>query len=176
MNQPILAVREIQESDIPLIINYWLSASDEYLLGMGAIRSKMPAREEWEKMFAEQLAADYPDKKAYCVIWLVNDRPVGHSNVNKIVFGQEAYMHLHLWDASLRKSGYGAELVKLTIPWYFKNLHLEKLYCEPYAHNPAPNKTMAKLGFRFVKTQINTPGYLNFEQETNLWEMDRPKE
>jgi RimJ/RimL family protein N-acetyltransferase len=176
MELGVLAVRRMQESDIPLIINYWLSASDEHLLHMGALRSKMPTREDWEKMFAEQLASDYPEKKAYCIVWLLNGCAVGHSNVNKIIFGEEAYMHLHLWDASLRKTGYGTQLVKMTIPYFFKDLQLKKLYCEPYAHNAAPNKTMAKLGFRFVKTQINTPGNLNFEQKTNLWEMDRPQE
>jgi [ribosomal protein S5]-alanine N-acetyltransferase len=174
MKQDQLSTREIQESDIPLIIHYWLSATDDYLLGMGALREKMPARDEWEKMFHEQVATPYPDKKAYCIIWLINDEPVGHSNVNKIVFGEEAYMHLHMWQDVRRKTGYGAELVKLTVPWFFKNLQLKNLYCEPYALNPAPNKTLPKAGFRFVKNHITTPGYLNFEQPVNLWEMDAP--
>lgn len=173
MEQSLLTVREIQEADVQPLINYWLSATDEYLTGMGALRAKMPAQPEWEQMFAEQLAAAYPDKKAYCIIWLLNGRAVGHSNVNKIVFGKEAYMHLHLWDASLRGTGYGAQLVRLTLPYFFRNLQLETLYCEPYALNPAPNKTLPKAGFRFVKTYITTPGYLNFEQEVNLWEISR---
>jgi hypothetical protein len=45
------------------------------------------------------------------------------------------------------------------------------LYCEPYALNPAPNKTLEKLGFKFLKTYTTIPGWINFEQEVNLWEL-----
>lgn len=172
MNTPQLSVREIQQSDIPLLINYWLTAGDDFLRGMGADPAKMPAREEWIKMLNEQLQTGYPEKKSYALIWLVDGRPVGHSNVNKIIFGQEAYMHLHLWDASLRGTGYGVAFVKMGIPYFFKNLQLKKLYCEPYAHNAAPNKTLPKAGFKFVKSYVTVPGFLNFEQEVNLWEME----
>lgn len=172
MNVPQCSVREIQESDIPHLINYWLTATDEYLLSLGADPAKMPSREEWIAMLTEQIKTGYADKKAYAIIWLLDGRPVGHSNVNKIIFGQEAYMHLHLWDPSLRKTGYGLQFVKMGIPYFFKNLQLKKLYCEPYALNPAPNKTLPKAGFRFVRSYITVPGYLNFKQEVNLWEMD----
>lgn len=165
-------MREIQQSDIPLLIAYWQNASDEYLLGMGTDPAKMPAHDEWVNMLTEQIQTDYPGKKSYALIWLLDGRPVGHSNVNKIVFGQEAYMHLHLWDASLRHTGYGVQFVQLGIPYFFKNLRLKKIYCEPYALNPAPNKTLPKAGFRFVRSYITVPGFLNFEQEVNLWEMD----
>jgi hypothetical protein len=37
--------------------------------------------------------------------------------------------------------------------------------------NPAPNKTLEKIGFTFIKSHTCVPGYLNFEQEVNRWEM-----
>ena len=93
------------------------------------------------------------------------------SNVNKIKFGEEAYMHLHLWKADKRQKGIGARFVKMTLPYFFDNLLLKKLYCEPYALNPAPNKTVEKIGFTFIKEHISVPGSLNFEQLTKLWEL-----
>lgn len=69
----------------------------------------------------------------------------------------------------------GAHFVKLTIPFYFNNFHLQTLYCEPYALNPAPNKTLPKAGFEFVKDYVCVPGWLNFEQMVNLWQMTREK-
>lgn len=57
------------------------------------------------------------------------------------------------------------------LPWFFKNLKLKKIYCEPYALIPAPNKTLEKVGFKFVKTYVTTPGRLNFEQPVYLWEI-----
>ncbi len=169
----MLSVREIQESDIPLITNYWLRADPYYLQGMGVDLNKMPNEERWFTMLNDQLQQDYKDKKAYCTIWEADGEAIGHCNVNKIIFGQEAYMHLHLWYADKRTKGMGAQLVKKSLPYFFNHLHLKTLYCEPYALNPAPNKTLAKVGFEFAKEYVTTPGYLNFEQKVCLWQITK---
>jgi RimJ/RimL family protein N-acetyltransferase len=101
--------------------------------------------------------------------------PIGHSNINKIVFGEEAFMHLHLWRPDIRQQGMGRNLVMQTLPFFFENYQLKTLYCEPYALNLAPNKTLEKIGFIFVKQYVTTPGWLNFEQPVNLWEMSRAR-
>jgi RimJ/RimL family protein N-acetyltransferase len=170
MDEKNLSVRELHSEDIDQIISYWLNSDPEFMKGMGVDISKIPDREQWNMMLSEQLNQAYHDKKSYCMIWLVDEIPVGHSNVNKIIFGKEAFMHLHLWKPDARTKGYGLKFVKLTLPWFFKNLNLQTLYCEPYALNPAPNKTLEKIGFKFLRSYTCIPGWLNFEQEVNLWE------
>ena len=171
MNEHNLSVREIEESDIPLIAGYWQQSTPEHLLGMGVDLAKVPSHAAFINMLQEQLSLPIPEKQSFCMIWLIDGIPSGHSNINKIIFGEEAYMHLHVWHDAARKKGAGATLVKMTIPHFFKNYQLKKLYCEPYALNPAPNKTLKKLGFRFVKKHITIPGALNFEQLVHLWEI-----
>ena len=168
-----LSVREIQEKDIPLITNYWLNADETFMKGMGVDLSKMPTQEQWKAMLAEQINTSYHEKKSYCIIWELDGNAVGHSNVNKIIFGEEAYMHIHLWNADTRNLGLGSTFIQKTIPVFFKNLALKKIYCEPYALNPAPNKTLQRLGFSFVKEYITTPGWINFEQPVKLWVMEK---
>lgn len=175
MDNDILSVREIQAEDIEMLTEYWLQADATFLRGMGVDTSKLPDKEGWKNILSEQLSLSYKQKKSYCIIWLLNDKPIGHSNVNKIIFGEEAYMHLHMWNAPARKKGLGTRFVKMTLPFYFKNLEVKKIYCEPYALNPAPNKTMEKAGFQFVKEYTTTPGWLNFEQPVRLWEMSYEK-
>ncbi len=170
-----ISAREIQEQDIEPIINYWLNASDEFMTGMGVDLTKMPTREQWRNFLHEQLSQSYKEKKSYCIVWLLNDQPVGHSNISKIIFGKEAFMHLHLWNKDTRQKGLGTDLVKKTLPYYFNNMELQTLYCEPYALNPPPNKTLKRVGFDLVKAYTCIPGWLNFEQEVNLWEMKREK-
>ncbi len=171
MSQDLLSVRELQHRDIELLVQYWLSADPAFLTSMGVDLSKMPSKEEWVTMLSEQVAQPYPEKKSYAVIWQVDGKAIGHSNVNKIIFGEEAYMHLHMWNTGLRKKGFGTELVKLSLPYFFKNLQLKKLYCEPYALNPAPNNVLEKVGFTFLREYITIPGFLNFEQPVKLWEL-----
>jgi RimJ/RimL family protein N-acetyltransferase len=171
MQKNILSVRELQKEDIDAITDYWLGSDPAFLQGMGVNINKMPARDEWKDMLSEQLSQSYKEKKSYCIIWQVDDKPVGHSNINKIIFGEEAYMHLHIWNADVRKKGYGIPLIKMTLSWFFEKYKLKKLYCEPYALNSAPNKTLKKAGFEFIKEYITIPGWLNFEQPVNLWMM-----
>jgi RimJ/RimL family protein N-acetyltransferase len=173
MGSAVLAIREIERDDISLIADYWLESDPEFMKGMGVDLAKLPSRENLTDMLSEQLSQSYDEKKSYCLIWLIDNKPAGHSNVNKINYGEEAYMHLHFWNTTSRKKGYGTELVKLSLPLFFKNLRLKKICCEPYALNPAPNKTLEKAGFKFIKKHRTIPGYLNFEQEVNLWEISK---
>lgn len=173
MSNENLIVKEIERKDIASIINYWTTASADYLQSMGADINKIPVKAELEKMLVAQIQAPMKEKKSYCIIWLADDKPIGHSNVNKIIFGEEAYMHLHLWNSEYRKKGRGQALVKLTLPYFFENLKLKKIYCEPYSLNPSPNRTLEKVGFKFVKQYVTIPGSLNFEQQVNLWEMTK---
>jgi RimJ/RimL family protein N-acetyltransferase len=171
--EPKLSVREIQHSDIPLIADYWLGADEGYLRGMGVDPPKLMRREQWLEMLNAQIAADYPAKKAYAIILEVDGRPIGHCNVNPVEYGKEAFMHLHIWQGADRGQGHGLPLVRMAIPFFFKNLQLERLYCQPYALNPAPNRTLPQLGFSFVKTYTTTPGSHCFEQEVNLWVLEK---
>jgi len=173
MNEINLSVREIEQKDIPSIIQYWLSSTKEHHETMGVDVTKIPAEEEWRQMLEKQIQQPYKEKKSYCIIWQLNGEAVGHSNINKIKFGEEAYMHLHLWDSDERMKGNGAAFVKMTLPWFFNNYQLQNLYCEPNALNIAPNKTVAKVGFKFIRQYRTTPGWINFEQEVNLWNLSK---
>lgn len=167
-------VRELGVSDIPHIQTYWLDNDPDFLIRMGVDLQKLPNRESLAEMLKEQLARPFEQKQAYALIWEERRsdgicRPIGHCNVNGIVFGESAYMHLHIWKAFSRKRGIGTQLLRDSIPWFFEKLNLQVLYCQPYALNPSPNKTLKKVGFDFVKTYTTIPGSLNFEQKVNLW-------
>lgn len=152
-----------------------MGAEPDFLVAMGVDLAKMPKQHEWQDMLNEQLNTAHPHKKSWCMIWLIDGVPSGHCNINKIIPGEEAYMHLHLWQRDSRKRGAGAALVKMTVPYFFDTYNLKRLYCEPYALNAAPNNTLRKAGFEFVRQEITTPGRLNFEQPVNLWVMTKER-
>jgi RimJ/RimL family protein N-acetyltransferase len=175
MMKDVLSVREIEPADIEVLAQYWLSADLVFLSGMGVDVDKVPTRSQWIQMLSEQIKTPLEEKQSYCIIWQLDGRSIGHSNTRPIVFGEEAYMHLHLWDQTVRKKGLGVELVKMTLPYFFQNLQLKKLYCEPYALNPAPNRALQKVGFDFVKEYTTIPGPMNFEQPVKRWELSYDK-
>lgn len=168
---PKISIRPITETDIALITNYWLDADPDYLKGMGVDTSRMPAAAQWHEMLNQQINSPMGEKLSYALILLVNGEPSGHCNINKIERGQQAYMHLHLWHSEQRQAGLGSAMVQMAVPVFFDLFSLERIMCEPYALNAAPNKTLEKVGFVFVKKVTCIPGRLSFEQEVNLWEL-----
>lgn len=174
-NKNRIAVREMVLSDIPLLVAYWLASDPDHLVGMGVDLDKLPPAASLTKMLSAQIDLPIEEKQSYALIWLFNEFPIGHCNVNTIEFGKQANMHLHIWQSSQRQKGIGIQLVKMSLPYFFENLKLEMLFCEPYALNPAPNKTLERVGFAFEKEYITIPGSLNFEQPVKRWKLIKEK-
>ena len=166
-----LSVRELKRDEVGIIVDYFINAEDSFLKGMGADKNKLPTRDEWIGKLESDFTKSYIEKDFYYIIWLQNGQAVGHSNINHIEFGNTASMHLHLWENSTRKKGLGVEFLRMTVPYYFKNFELQKLICEPYSKNIAPNKVLKKLGFEFVRTYETIPGQINFLQTVNRYEL-----
>lgn len=151
------------------IVDYFVNGDSLFLHGMGVDPRLLPSREVWLQRLSKNHERPISQRDIFYVIWYLDGAPIGHSNVNKIIFEQEAYMHLHMWQPQTRKHGLGLRFVKQSIPHYFKNFRLKNLYCEPYAHNAAPNKTLRKLGFTFVKEYETVPGPISYVQPVNRW-------
>ena len=168
-------IRELKPSDIDLILDYFLNADRAFLKTMGVEEKKLPTAEKWRQILLDDFDRSIDRRRFYYVIWEIDDAPVGHSNINKIIYGQEAFMHLHLWQRKKRRNGHGVYFVKESIANYFQTFDLEHLFCEPYALNPAPNRTLAKVGFEFVRVYETIPGWINFRQQVNRWVLSKEK-
>lgn len=168
-----LNVREIGLKDVDLIANYWLDSDASYMESLGVDLRKLPKRAAFKAMLKNQINCPNDEKRSYALIWELDGKQIGHSNVNPLIFGKEAFLHLHIWNSENRKKGIGSKLLKKSLPFYFENLELDCLYSEPYSQNKAPNKTLEKLGFKFIKKYLTTPGSLNFEQEVNQWKLSK---
>jgi len=168
-----LEVRRWLLDDVPSIINYFLQADDDFLKGMGADPSKLPSYTDWKTSLEIEFQKPAEVQDYFYMIWLCDGQPVGHCNVNLIKYGRHANMHLHMWQTIDRQKGLGALFVKKSLPTFFERFDLEKVVCEPYALNPAPNKTLPKAGFQFVKKHVCIPGPINFEQEVSRWEIGK---
>jgi RimJ/RimL family protein N-acetyltransferase len=106
------------------------------------------------------------------VIWELDAEPIGFSVADKIVHGREAHMHLHIVAPALRRSGHGTACVRLTARFYVEALALQRLFCEPNAFNVAPNRTLQRAGFHYVKTYETIPGPLNYSQAVTRWVLE----
>jgi RimJ/RimL family protein N-acetyltransferase len=168
-----LSVREMMVDEFDLIIEYFFRATPEHLEMLGVDPTRLPARESWRERFQRECALPIERRAWIVVIWLLDNLPVGFSTSDKITFGEQANMHLHVTDAERRHQGIGVECLRHSVDIYFERLKLKRLFCEPNAFNVAPNRTLQKAGFKYVKTHMTVPGPLNFHQAVTRWVMER---
>jgi RimJ/RimL family protein N-acetyltransferase len=168
-----LTVREMRLSEVSIRVDYFHDASDEYLRVLGVDRTLLPTRQAWRSFYEEDYARPIRDRVNYSLVWQLNGQVVGFSSTDRIDFGNEAFMHLHVVEAELRRSGLGTQFVRLSAQAYFKDLELQRLFCEPNAFNVAPNRTLQRAGFRYLFTHEAQPSPINFPQTTTRWVLDQ---
>ncbi|MDN4999372.1 GNAT family N-acetyltransferase [Bradyrhizobium sp. GCM10027634] len=168
-----ITVRPMTLPETSQIIAYFHTATPEHLEILGVDPTRLPQATQWQRLYEQMFDQPVEQRSSLLVSWLYDDRFLGFSTADKIRIGQQANMHLHIVHASERKQGIGAECVRQTVELYFQALHLKQLFCEPNAFNAAPNRTLQKAGFKYVKTYMTVPGPLNFHQAVNRWVIDR---
>lgn len=171
----LLSVREITSNDVESVVNYWKQAPLAYLENMGIDTSDLSRFDGMAAGIKAELAVDYPQKKTLHLIAELSGQAVGHTYVNNVCFGGTAFVHLHLWRSTPKGEGIGSRMVAAGIPLFFESLALKHLVCEPAAANPAPNRTMERLGFDLEKTYETIPAGWNFTLEVNRWVLSRER-
>lgn len=169
----MIAVREMEKEELGSMIRYFLDATPQFLRGMGVDRDLLPAYDVWLSKVESDFEKPFDQREFFYVIWMYEEKPIGHSNINKIAYGKDAYMHLHLWKPDKRQQGIGSSLVRLSLPYYFRNFQLKELFCEPYSLNVAPNKTLERTGFQLMDEYETVPGWIQFKQPVKRWRMTR---
>jgi RimJ/RimL family protein N-acetyltransferase len=168
-----VTVREMLDSEFDVVIDYFYKATPEFLETLGVDPTRLPPPDSWRERFQRDSARPIEQRASLIVLWLSNDQPIGFSSSDKINYGEQANMHLHVVDPERRNRGIGVECVQRSADIYFDRLKLKRLFCEPNAFNVAPNRTLQKAGFKYLKTHMTVPGPLNFHQAVTRWAMER---
>ncbi len=143
-------------SEVATRIRYFHESSDEYLLALGVDRGLLPEPEAWRSALERDEARPLGERENYALVWELDGHTVGFSSLDHVVFGDEAFMHLHILDESLRHRGFGATFVRLSALQYFELFELQRLFCEPNALNVAPNRTLQRAGFTYLLSHETT--------------------
>jgi RimJ/RimL family protein N-acetyltransferase len=155
--------------EVGLLIDYFHGATAEHLEKMGVDPTRLPSRNDWRARYVAEYRRPISERTTLLVVWELDGHPVGFSTSEKIVYGEQAHMHLHIVEPQLRRSGIGSASLPATVELYFKALELKRLFCEPNAFNVAPNRALQSVGFRYLKTYMTVPGPLNYHQAVTRW-------
>ena len=168
-----LTVREMRVEEADLIVDYFHNSTPEHLEILGVDPTRLPTPEAWSDRYRREYTLPINQRTTLLVIWLSRDQPIGFSTSDKIVYGDRAHMHLHIVNPDNRRNGVGVACVRKSADIYFERLKLKSLFCEPNAFNVAPNRTLQKAGFKYIKTHMTVPGPLNYHQAVTRWVIER---
>ena len=168
-----LTVREMMASEVDVIIQYFQDSTPEHLETLGVDPTRLPPVQSWRERLQRECTLPIEQRTMMLVIWLSDDQPVGFSTSDKIRYGEQAHMHLHVTEPERRHQGTGVECVRRSADIYFERLKLKRLFCEPNAFNVPPNRTLQKAGFKYLKTHMTVPGPLNYHQAVTRWVIER---
>jgi len=98
-----LAVREMAEAEIDIVSEYFRSSTPEHLEILGVDPTRLPTPESLRERYRHERAKPVERRAWVVVIWLLDDRPIGFSTADKIAYGDQANMHLHVVDPERRK-------------------------------------------------------------------------
>jgi RimJ/RimL family protein N-acetyltransferase len=143
-----LSIREMKLEEVGVVISYFHQSTPEHLETLGVDPTRLPDPGKWLERYTQEYNQPIEKRKTFLVIWKSGDTLIGFSTTDKIIYGQEAYMHLHMLNPEQRNIGNGTACVRATAKIYFEALKLERLFCEPNALNVAPNRTLQSVGFK----------------------------
>ncbi|MCX7123609.1 MAG: GNAT family protein [Gammaproteobacteria bacterium] len=166
-------IKTLPENELEKLVDYFLNLSPEDDHRMCVDRSSLLNRDEWIQFLKNDSHKSLEDRQLYYLGWYLDDQLIGHSSINKIAYGVEALIHLHIWHPELRRHGLGKEYLWKAMQVYFEKFALQKIICEPNANNPGPNKTLIKLGLSLVDTYQTKPSPMNYEHRVNRYELTR---
>jgi GNAT superfamily N-acetyltransferase len=122
-----LAVREMALDEVDLIIDYFNGATPEHLETVGVDPTRLPKRRDWQAGYVAEYRKPAKERSTLLVIWELDGVAVGFSTADKVVYGEQAHMHLHVVDPNRRGSGIGSACVRETAMLYFAMLYFDAL-------------------------------------------------
>ena len=169
-----LSIREMQPEEMRTVADYFHRATPEYLELLGVDPTRVPKQKDFTLRYAYECRRPLEERHSFHVIWKLGERPVGFSSIDRIVLNQQAHMHLNIFQSEHRNAGYGVVFIMKSVEIYFAKFGLRRIVCEPNAFNVAPNRTLQRAGFKYVKTYMTVPGPLSYHQAVTRWLLEKP--
>jgi hypothetical protein len=93
-------VREMTLDEVGLVVDYFHNSTPEHLETLGVDPTRLPTRRDWRASYAAEYGKPVEERSTLLVIWELDGVAVGFSTADKIVYGEQAHMHLHIIDPS----------------------------------------------------------------------------
>lgn len=142
-----LILRAPKPSDAVHVAEYWFGPASAHLLAftdVAAFGTKEEVLARTEKFFAS-ISQQGPWST---LVMDVDGRPTGNVLINGLVPEEEALVHVHIWDPSLRRMGIASQLARDVFAYFLDAFKLKRLILQVQTENTPVIRLMESLGLQ----------------------------
>ena len=164
-----VTIRDMESSDIPMLVDYWFGSPESYFEALGVDFSKMPPKSDFrsamEQKCTDNTKAESPNISALIID--VDGKSVGFHALNPLEVGNEGIFHAHIWDPVFRGKGVGVRSYPLACETFMKRFDLKRIVFKTPKQNVGAIRVKEKLGIR--KTGEEEIGFGIIKEGTAAW-------
>jgi len=167
-----VVLRDIEESDVETLVNYWHNTDPAYLASIGVDLTKLASRDVTRTRFLSSLpGAQQPPERATFVV-TCDGQLVAYTNLN-FKSMDEVYAHVHtVVRSTLAKAlvyAYFPEMIKI----FFKRFPITRLKMQTSPANQNINRFLAQFGLAPQRVHLATPDGMARPGDFNIYEIPR---
>jgi RimJ/RimL family protein N-acetyltransferase len=170
-----LSIRDLSESDIPLVLDYWFRSPPGFIESLGVDFKKMPQEQEMALNLIEKCRtnAKLPVSKLNALIITYQDQPIGMHTLFPLTEGDFGIFHAHIWKPEMRKRG----LARYTYPRacleFMNRFNLKRILFKTPVQNSGAIKVKEKLGIRAIGNEVIGFGIIKDGTVATVYELTR---
>lgn len=139
----VASLRDIETSDVPAIVDYWLSMPQDSLAFMGIDRQRLGPHDEIHRRFSNAIRTGDANQPNITLGIALDDRLVGYTLLNRYS-AEVNYSHWHIIVPALRAKGLSTALYPHRIKAYFELAPIAQLIHQTRTRNLGVNRMLDK--------------------------------
>ncbi len=179
MHSPIdpnlISVRELTESDIPIMMNYWFRSPPGFIESMGVDPAKMPSESEMEAGMRARMQASraLPKPNSSGVAIVYDGKFIGQHSVNQLTEDGSAIFHAHIFSPEFRGRGIGMHSYPKACRFFMDRFNLKRILFKTPLQNTGSIRVKEKLGLRCVGEETIGFGIIKAGTAAKVFELTR---
>lgn len=143
----LITLRAPDVSDATYLADYWFGPASAHLLPY-TDTTAFPTREDYLTRMQALLAGCNHEGPWFCLVGDVAGKPSGNVMINELVPEEEALVHVHIWDPTLRRTGIASELASDVFTYFFNAFNLKRLILQVPTENAPVIRLLESLGLK----------------------------
>jgi len=156
INPKLIALRDLSEEDVPLVLDYWFRSPPGFIAAMGVDLSKLPQEAQMEKNLTERCRENkkLPSSKLHALAIVYEGEAVGVHTLHPIEEGDFGIFHAHIWKPELRRRGLCLHTYPRACRVFIQRFDLKRILFKTPIQNTGAIRVKEKLGIRYIGEEI----------------------